>query len=118
MAFLNAANFVRLGAVLMILCAVLHMLAWSKTRAQFPAEAQGLAALLWFLLAVDWTVVGALWLLAAQSGPALRSFVMISAIVPVAVAIGLILTLGPAFFPVYLQLGAALLAIAGAFRLS
>jgi hypothetical protein len=102
----------------MILCAILHAFAWTSTRARFPAESQSLAALLWFLLAIDWFVLGGLWFMGATGGAAMRPLLLLSSIVPVAVAIGLCLAVSPLFFPVYLQLGAAVLLIVGALRMA
>ncbi len=73
-----------------------------------------MAALIWFLLAIDWLVIASLWVLGASQGIGARLSLLLSTIVPIAVAIGLGLTVGPLFFAIYLQLSAALLVILGA----
>ncbi len=118
MSFLSATNLIRGAAVLILLCAILHSLAWTTTRMRFPADGQSLVALVWFLLAIDWVVLGGLWLIAASGGAAMRPLLLISSIIPFAVAIGLCLVISPYFFAVYLQLGALLLLVTGTLRLA
>ncbi len=116
MSFLSAANLIRGAAALMILCAILHSLAWTTTRLRFPVEDRALVALVWFLLAIDWTILGGLWLIAASGGGTMRPLLLLSAVVPLAVAVGLCVVISPFFFAVYLQLGALLLLVAGTLR--
>ena len=115
---MSAKNLIRAAAFLMFACAVLHSLAWTRASADFSPEVRRLAALLWFLLGIDWVVVAGLWVLGASQGVAARRLLLLSVVVPVAVAVGLILTIGPLFPPIYLQLGAAGLLLLGAFRLA
>ena len=106
---------IRGGALLLVACAVLHCLAWGRTQAIFAPAGRPMAALIWFLLAIDWLVIASLWvLLGASQGIGARLSLLLSTIVPIAVAIGLALTVGPLFFAIYLQLSAALLVILGA----
>jgi len=60
-----------------------------------------MAALIWFLLAIDWLVIASLWVLGASQGIGARLSLLLSTIVPIAVAIGLGLTVGPLFFAIY-----------------
>ena len=115
---MSAKNLIRMAAFLMFVCAVLHSLAWTRAYADFSPEVRQLAALLWFLLGIDWAVVAGLWVMGASQGVAARRLLLFSAVVPIAVAVGLILTIGPLFFPIYLQLGAAGLLLLGTFRLA
>jgi len=105
------------AAFLLIACAVLHSLAWTRVQADFAPAGRSMAALVWFLLAIDWLVIAGLWVLGASKGTGVRAWLLLSSIVPIAVAIGLVVTLGPRFFAIYLQLSAAALVIAGALRL-
>ena len=118
MPIMSGKNLILVAAFLMFACAVLHSFAWTRTQADFTPEVRQLAALLWFLLAIDWAVIAGLWVLGASQGVAARPQLLLSSVVPIAVAIGLCLTIGPRFFPVYLQLGAAGLLLLGAFRLT
>jgi hypothetical protein len=114
----SAANLIRAAAVLLILCALLHTIAWGRTRARFAGEQRSMAAMLWFLLAIDWLVLGLVWLFAATGGPQMQPLLLVMAAVPIAVAIGLCVAVSPLFPPVYLQAAAAVLLIAGALKLS
>jgi hypothetical protein len=105
---------IRGGALLLVACAVLHCLAWGRTQAIFAPAGRPMAALIWFLLAIDWLVIASLWVLGASQGIGARLSLLLSTIVPIAVAIGLGLTVGPLFFAIYLQISAALLVILGA----
>lgn len=114
----RAKHLIWAAAFLLGLCAVLHSLAWPRTQAEFSLPSQPLAALLWFLLAVDWLTVAGLWLMGAAKGAAARPLLLLSLVVPVAVAVGLLLTYGPGFPPVYLQLAAAGLLLLGTLHLN
>jgi hypothetical protein len=114
----SAANLIRLAAVLLFLCAVLHTISWGSTRARFPGEERSMAALLWFLLGIDWLVLGLVWLFAARGGPQMQPLLLVTATVPIAAAIGMCVAVSPRFPPVYLQTAAAVLLIAGALKLS
>ena len=105
---------IRGGALLLVACAVLHCLAWGRTQAIFAPAERPMAALIWFLLAIDWLVIASLWVLGASQGTGARWSLLLSSVIPIAVAVGLCLTVGPRFFPIYLQLSAAALVIAGA----
>ncbi len=118
MALLTGRNLIWAAAAVQILCALLHSLAWPRIQEMFPGDARRMAMLLWFLLAIDWVVFSVVWGLGAAAGPVARPLLLASAVVPVAVAVGLVLTLGPAFFAVYLQLAAAALLLTGALRLA
>lgn len=115
---MSAKNLIRAAALLLFVCAVLHTLAWKRTQVDFAPEVRQMAALLWFLLGIDWLVIAGLWVVGAAQGVAARGQLLLSSVVPVAVAVGLVLTIGPHFFPIYLQLGAAVLLLLGAFRLT
>jgi hypothetical protein len=114
----SAANLIRGAAVLLILCGVLHTISWRTTRARFLGEERSMAALLWFLLGTDWLVLGLVWLFAATVGRQVQPLLLVTAAVPIAVAIGLCVAVSPRFLPVYLQTAAAVLLIAGALKLS
>ena len=118
MAWLSGKLLIWLAAAVLLACALLHSLAWARTQASFPPDARRMAALLWFLVAIDWVVFAGLWGLGASVGPAARPLLLASSVVPVAVAIGLVLTLGPGFFAIYLQLAAAALLLTGSVRLT
>jgi hypothetical protein len=105
------------AAFLLTACAVLHSLAWTRVQADFGSAGRSIAALVWFLLAIDWLVIAALWVLGASQGTGVRAWLLVSTIIPIAVSIGLVLTLGPRFYAIYLQLSAAALVIAGALRM-
>jgi hypothetical protein len=113
-----ATNLIRGAAVLLILCAVLHTISWRTTRARFPGEERSMAALLWFLLGIDWLVLGLVWVFAATGGPQMQPLLLVTAAVPIAAAIGMCVAVSPRFPPVYLQTAAAGLLIAGALKLS
>ena len=118
MAWLSGKHLIWLAAAMLLACAILHSLAWGRTQASFPPDARRMAALLWFLLAIDWVVFAILWSLGAGVGPAARPLLLVSLAVPIAVAIGLVMTLGPGFFAIYLQLAAAGLLLIGTLRLA
>jgi hypothetical protein len=105
---------IRGGAFLLIACAVLHSLAWTRVQADFAPAGRAMAALVWFLLSIDWLVIAGLWVLGASQGTGARWSLLLSSVIPIAVAVGLCLTVGPRFFPIYLQLSAAVLVIVGA----
>jgi hypothetical protein len=117
MTMIAGKYLIRGAAFMMLVCAVLHSLAWARVQADFAAGGRATAALVWFLLAIDWLVVAGLWMLGASQGTAARWSLLVSSIIPIAVAVGLLVTFGPRFFPVYLQLSAAVLVIAGALSL-
>jgi hypothetical protein len=117
MTMIASKYLIRGGALVLIACAVLHSLAWTHVQGDFAPAERPVVALVWFLLAIDWLVVAGLWVLAASQGRAARWSLLLSTIIPIAVAVGLCLTLGPGFFPIYLQLSAAALVIAGALYL-
>src|ERR1700730_14332086 len=117
MIIIASKYLIRGGAFLLIACAVLHSLAWTRVQADFGPAGRSMAALVWFLLAIDWLVIAGLWVLGASQGTGVRASLLLSAIIPIAVSIGLIVTLGPRFFAVYLQLSAAALVIVGALRM-
>lgn len=102
------------AAFLLLVCAVLHSVAWMRVQADFAPAGRPMAALVWFLLAIDWLVIAGLWVLGASQGTGARASLLLSAIIPIAVAIGLCMTLGPRFFAIYVQFSAAALVIAGA----
>jgi hypothetical protein len=52
--------------------------------------------------------------LGASQGTGVRASLLLSAIIPIAVAVGLCMTLGPRFFAIYVQLSAAALVVTGA----
>jgi hypothetical protein len=108
---------IRLGALVMIACAVLHSLAWTGIQADLGSKSRATVRLAWFLLTVDWLVIAGLWLLATSkvSGP--RWLLLLSSVVPISVAVGLLLIVGPRFPPIYLQLCAAALVIVGALNM-
>ena len=114
MIIIASRHMIRGGAFLLTACAVLHSLAWARIQADFAPAGRAMAALVWFLLAIDWLVIAGLWVLFASQGTAARSSLLLSTIIPIAVAFGLCLTLGPRFFAIYLQLSAAALVIIGA----
>jgi hypothetical protein len=116
MAIMSTKNSIRAAAFLMFACSILHLLAWARAQLGFSPEVRQLAALLWFLLGIDWAVIAGLWVLGASQGVAARRQLLLSAVVPISVAVGLVLTIGPFFYPVYLQLGAAGLLLLGALR--
>jgi hypothetical protein len=114
----SAASLIRIAAVLLILCSVLHIVSWRSTRARFPGEERSMATLLWFLLGIDWLVLGLVCLFAATGGPQMQPLLLVTAAVPITVAIGMCVAVSPRFPPVYLQAAAAALLIAGALKLS
>ena len=118
MTWLSGKHLIWLAAAVLLACALLHSLAWPRTQASFPPDVRRMAALLWFLLMIDWVVFAVLWGLGANVGPAARPLLLASAAVPVSVAIGLVFTLGPGFFAIYLQLAAAALLLIGTARLT
>jgi hypothetical protein len=106
---------IRGGALVLVACAVLHSLAWTRVQADLaPPAGRAMAALVWFLLAIDWLVIAGLWLLGASQGTGARWSLLLSSVIPIAVAVGLCLTVGPRFFPIYLLLSSAALVIVGA----
>ena len=118
MSYFSAPNLIRVAAALLILCAAMHTSGWRSTRARFPGEQRSMAALLWFLLGIDWIVLGLVWLFAATGGRPMQPLLLATAAVPIAVAIGMAATVSARFPPVYLQATAAALLIAGALKLS
>src|SRR3981189_4012099 len=94
------ASQYRLVALSLVLIggAVLHSLAWTRVQADFAPAGRAMAALVWFLLSIDWLVIAGLWVLGASQGTGARASLLLSAIIPIAVAVGLCMTLGPRFF--------------------
>ena len=118
MTLITGKHMVWAGAGFLLGCGILHLLAWSKAQAGFSPDSRPIAALIWFLLGLDWFVFAAMWCFGAAIGPQARPMLLISAVIPVAVVIGLCFTLGPRFYAVYLQLAAAGLLVVGSLRLS
>ena len=114
MIIIASKYMIRGGALVLVACAVLHSLAWTRVQANFGPAGSPMAALVWFLLSIDWLIIAGLWVLGASQGTAARCSLLLSSVIPIAVAVGLCLTVGPRFFPIYLQLSAAALVIAGA----
>jgi hypothetical protein len=114
MIIIASKYLIRAGAFVLVACAIFHSLAWTRVQADFAPAGRAMAALVWFLLSIDWLVIAGLWVLGAAQGTAARWSLLLSTIIPIAVALGLCLTVGPRFFPIYLQLSAAVLVIAGA----
>jgi hypothetical protein len=84
----------------------------------FSGETLPLVRLFWFTADVDWLVVAAIWFAAGRSGTAaLRPVVLIAAVTPLASAAGLIVTVGPSFFGLWMLSIAVVLAVIGARRL-
>ena len=117
MSIIVSKSMIWVAALLLAACALLHSLAWARIQANFTPEGRPMAALTWFLIAIDWLVIAGVWVLGARQGAAARPMLLLSAIVPIAVTIGLYMTLGPSFFAIYLQLSAGVLVAAGAFTL-
>jgi len=114
----RARTFLWIASAIMLATAAFHFMGWFLAQGQFAGDGQPLARLLWFSIDVDWLVVAALWFVAGYGGAALhRPLVMISAIIPLAGAVGLFLVIGPAFFGLYLLALAGAVAIIGAIRL-
>ncbi len=118
MAWLNGKHLIWLASAVLLTCTLLHTQAWSKNQSMFAPSTSRVVALLWFLLAIDWAVLAALWVLGANFGAPARPLLLISAVVPSAVAIGLVITFGPGFYPIYLQLAAVVLLLVGTLRLA
>ncbi len=76
---MSAKSLIRAAAFLMIVCAVLHSIAWTRANADFSPEVRQLAALLWFLLGIDWIVVAGLWIVGAGQGIAARRLLLLCA---------------------------------------
>jgi hypothetical protein len=114
MIIIASKYLIRGGAFVLIACAVLHSLAWTRVQADIAPAGRAMAGLVWFLLSIDWLVIAGLWVLGAWQGTGARWSLLLSSIIPIAVALGLCLTVGPRFLPIYLQLSAAALVIVGA----
>lgn len=117
MTLVTSQYLIRLGALILIACAVLHSLAWTRVQADLESKSRGMMRLAWFLLTIDWLVIAGLWLLASSQPRGARSSLILSAVVPLSVAAGLIPIVGIRFPAIYLQLGAAALVIAGALNM-
>ena len=114
----RARTFLWIASAIMLATAAFHFMGWFQARRQFAGPGEPLVQLLWFSLDVDWLVVAALWFMAGYGGAALlRPLVMLSAIIPIAAAVGLFLVIGPAFFGLWLLALAGAIAILGAIRL-
>jgi len=114
----RARTFLWIASAIMLATAAFHFMGWFLARSQFAGPGEPLVQLLWFSLDVDWLVVAALWFMAGYGGAALlRPLVMLSAIIPLAAAVGLFLVIGPAFFGLWLLALAGAIAILGAIRL-
>ncbi|MDB5704975.1 MAG: hypothetical protein JWN66_2091 [Sphingomonas bacterium] len=106
------------ASALLTVTAALHFFGWFMVRSQLAGETLPLIRLFWFTADVDWLVVAAIWFVAGRKGSvALRPIVLIAAITPLASAAGMILTLGPTFFGLWMLAIAVVLAVLGARRL-
>src|SRR5258706_4702735 len=104
---MSAKNLIRIAAFLMFVCAVLHSLAWTRAVADFSPEVRQLAALLWFLLGIDWAVVAGLWVLGASQGVGARRLLLLSAVVALSPGGGVVPARGPPLLPLYPPLSSA-----------
>jgi hypothetical protein len=114
MTIVASKYLIRLGALVLIACAVLHSLAWTHMQADLGSKSRATVRLTWFLLTIDWLVIAGLWLLASSQLRGARWSLLLSSVVPISVAVGLFPIVGTRFPPIYLQLCAAALVIVGA----
>ena len=114
----RARTFLWIASAILVATAAFHAMGWFLAGSQFAGPTRPLVELIWFSVDVDWLVVAALWFFAGYGGASLlRPLVMISAIIPLAAAIGMFLVIGPAFFGLWLHALAGAVAIIGAIRL-
>ncbi len=114
----RARTFLWIASAMMLATAAFHFMGWFLARGLFAGDGQAFARLLWFTADVDWLVVAGLWFVAGYGGAALlRPLVLLSAIIPLAAAVGMFFVIGPAFFGLYLLGLAGAIAIIGAIRL-
>jgi len=114
----RARTFLWIAAAIMAATAAIHFTGWFLGRDQFAGPTQPIVKLLWFSIDVDWLVVAGLWFAAGYGGAGLlRPLVILSAIIPLAAAVGMFFLISPAFFGLYLLALAGAIAIIGAIRL-
>jgi hypothetical protein len=114
----RARTFLWIASAMLAATALMYAVAWGFVRTQFAGEGLETARLLWFNLAADWLLVAGLWFAAGYGGAALlRPLVMLSALIPLASAIGQFVALGASSLGLYLLVLAAAIAIIGAIRL-
>jgi hypothetical protein len=113
-----ARTFLAAGALLLILTAAVHSLGSSMVSGWLEGERRSILMAAWFLLAVDWIVVALVWLYCARrASRSLAPIIYLTGLVPAATAVALLIAVGPAFFGIWMLVGALILAAVGAARL-
>lgn len=114
----SARILLTLGAILLLATAAFHSSGGAMVSGWLEGERGQILRLLWFVPPIDWAVVALIWAYAAwRPGRALAVVVWLSALIPLAVAVMLIVAVGPVFPGIWMLLGAVVLASAGAMRL-
>ena len=103
-----------LGALLLLLTAAFHATGASAVAGWVTGDRAQVIEALWFVPAIDWTVVAMVWAFVAWRADAkLGALVWITAIIPLAVAVMLIATAGAGFAGIWMLVSAAALAMIG-----
>ena len=107
-----------LGALLLLATAAFHASGGAMVAGWLDGERGQILRLLWFVPPIDWVVVALIWAFAAwRPSRVLAAIVWLSALIPLAVAGMLLVTIGPGFPGGWMLLGATILAGFGAARL-
>lgn len=108
-----------LGASLLLATAAIHALGYAMVSSWLEGDRGEILKVAWFTFSIDWAVVALIWAYCGwRDDRRLRPVIWAAAIIPAASAIGLVATVGPAFFGVWMLVGAVTLTLTGASRLS
>ena len=110
----QARILLALAALLLLATALFHGSGIGMVSSWLGGERGRILRMLWYLPAIDWTVIAAIWGYAAlRPDRNLRPVIWLTAIVPLLVALMLIAAVGGGFPGIWMLLGAVGLAIAG-----
>jgi hypothetical protein len=107
-----------LAALTLFATAALHSSGSAMVSGWLEGDKRAILQMLWFVPAVDWLVVAAIWAIVAwPPDPRFAPIIWLTSLIPLAVALMLIAAVGPNFFGIWMLLGAVALAAIGAGRL-
>lgn len=114
----SARILLGLGALLLLATAAFHSSGGGAVSGWLEGERGQILRMLWFAPPIDWTVVALVWLFVGWRGDSgFAPLVWLTSIVPLSVALMLLAAVGAAFPGIWMLLGAAAFAAAGAARL-
>ena len=114
----SARILLALGALLLFATALFHGSGVGTVSNWLQGDRGRIVEMLWNLPAIDWTVVAAVWAVAAlRPDRHFAPIIWLTALIPLTVALMLIAAVGGGFPGVWMLLGAVLLAVLGGFSL-